>query len=435
MAKDYSATWDKLRDLGTQGITEEDHSVLSVMDKAPLSDQHALMKDSEDGPRVANMFCNLLTQCKTTSRQEELLYVTLWLRVLLTTMPSAGASFFQIKQNPVKPCVDVLYRPYAKESQIRANIAVACSIMIGCDEQVDEDNLELKKFGNWLTKAVLDVNRRELQDAQYVESLATALKNCLKCPMMLNFICQDSHNFADQMWKFISHQTSFQTLYLQGFCLLLVALRPESQQREQISTHANLCKIMINLVASARKEKVQRIFLQTMEALADVKLFCEMCVMYGLYPTLERLAEANFKDEDIPAIIESLQRTLQPHLRVMSSMERFEKELKTKTLEWGPVHTTQFWKKNFMRFENNEFQAIKDLVALLDSQDTMTVGVSAFDIGEWARLYPDGRRIASELGAKTKLFTLLETVDDEEIRKQVLLATQKLLVVSWHNIE
>merc|ERR1712156_628183 len=329
-----------------------------------------------------------------TSRQEELLYVSLWLRVLLTTLPSAGATFFQIKQNPVKPCVDILYRPYqANEAEIRANVAVACSIMIGCDDQVDDENLEVKKFCNWITDKMLEVNRRDVENDYFVESLATALKNCLKCPLCLEYICVET-NFAEQMFKFIVQQNNSQQIqYLQGFCMLLVALRKGSQQREQISTHANLCKTMIKQVASARKEKVRRIFLRTIDALSDVRLFSEMCVMYGIYPVLERVKEEKFKDDDIPDIVERIMKNLQPHLRVMSSMERFEKEL-----------------------------------------NTMTVSVSAFDIGEWARLYPDGRRIVSELGAKKKLFSLLET-EDEDLRKQVLLATQKLLVQQWHNIE
>eukprot|EP00494_Astrolonche_serrata_P024427 UN24685 len=67
-----------------------------------------------------------------------------------------------------------------------------------------------------------------------------------------------------------------------------------------------------------------------------------MCIMYGLYPTLERLTEVNFKDTDIPELVIKIQKTLKPSVRVMSSMERYEKELKNRILEWGPVHTDQF---------------------------------------------------------------------------------------------
>lgn len=440
LAADHSFVWQALRDRGTSGLTADDYDILTTMDHAPMPDQIAIFKDREDGLRVANMFCNLLSLCKTTDKEEQLRYITLWLRVLLSSNQDFGARFFQIKQNPIKPCVDILYRPYnVYEKEIKANAAIAASIMIGCDRGVDDSNAEVKKFGLFITDTLTEISKRESNDDDYVESMASALKNCLKCSLMLNYIFGDSgnryNNFADMMNKFIEKETNFQILYLQGFALLLVALKRGCPQREQIAAQANLCKTMINLVASARKEKVRRIYLQVIECLSDLSDFAELCVMYGLFPTLERLSEENFKDDDIPQILENLKTVLKPHVRVMSSMERYEKELKTKTLEMGPVHSEAFWKKNYMAFENNDFQLIKDLTALLDSQDTETVKVAAFDIGEFARLYPDGRRIVSKFGAKRKLFSILERTDDEEQRKQVLLATQKILVVSWQQIE
>lgn len=441
LESDYSVVWQTLRDRGTSGLTRDDYDVLSTMDQAPLSDQFALFEDADDGPKVANMFCNLLGLCKTSDKEDQLRYVSLWLRVLLTSRPSLGAKFFEIKQNPIKPCVDILYRPYGSNAEeIKANIAVAASVMISNDVGVSEDNVEVKKFGLCLTDTLTEISKKDNNDSYYVESFATCLKNCLKCSLMFNFIFFSDesaryHNFADMMNKFIEKETSFQVLYLQGFSLLLVALKRGSNQRKQISEHANLCKTMINLVASARTEPVRRMYLQVIECLSDISDFAELCVMYGLYATLQRLNEENFKDDDIKTILETLMSVLKPHVRVMSSMERYEKELKTKTLEMGPVHSEAFWKKNYMAFERNDFQLIKDLTALLDSQDVETVKVAAFDIGEFARLYPDGRRIVSTFGAKRKLFSILETTDDEEQRKQVLLATQKILVHSWHQID
>lgn len=440
LQSDNSVVWRALRDRGSSGLTHDDYDVLTHMDKAPMGDQFALFEDAEDGPKVANMFCNLLSLCKTSDKQEQLRYITLWLRVLLTSKPALGAKFFEIKQNPIKPCVDILYRPYnSYEQEIKANISVAASVMISNDIGVDADNAEVKKFGLCVTDTLTEISKKDNQDPYYVESFATCLKNCLKCTLMINYIFGDEsnryHNFADMMNKFIEKETSFQVLYLQGFSLLLVALKRGCVQRKQISEHPNLCKTMINLVASARTEPVRRIYMQVVECLSDIGDFAELCVMYGLYATLQRLNDENFKDDDISVILDKLMSVLRPHVRVMSSMERYEKELKTKTLEMGPVHSEKFWKKNYMAFERNNCQLIKDLTALLDSQDTETVKVAAFDIGEFARLYPDGRRIVSTFGAKRKLFSILESTDDDELRKQVLLATQKILVHSWHQID
>merc|ERR1719449_405749 len=117
------------------------------MDHAPMPDQIAIFKDGEDGLRVANMFCNLLALCKTTDKEEQLRYISLWLRVLLTSRPSLGEKFFEIKQNPIKPCVDILYRPYGSNAEeIKANIAVAASVMISNDVGISSDNVEVKKF-------------------------------------------------------------------------------------------------------------------------------------------------------------------------------------------------------------------------------------------------------------------------------------------------
>jgi len=440
LATDYSQKWEVLRDRGSAGLTSSDYDMLCAMDKAPLKKQFSLFEAEDSGPRVANMFCNLLNLCKTVDKEEELRYVSLWLKVLLASKPALGARFFELKQNPVKPMVDILYRPYKNYlNEIKANICVSASIMIGADVKVSSENMEVKKFGLCLTDALSELARKDNSDEYYVESMATALKNCFKNPLMLEYIYGDRsatwQNFADMMNKFIQNQTSFQVLYLQGFALLLVALKSDSYQRERMESHANLCKTMINLIASARKEKVRRIYLQVIGCLSEVPNFAEMCVMYGLYATLTRLSEENFKDDDIPSIVEGLMTKLRPHVRVMSSMERYEKELKTKTLEMGPVHSEKFWKKNYMKFEKNDFQLIKDLTALLDSQDANTVKVAAYDIGEFARLYPDGRRIVSKFGAKNKLFSILDKCEDEDQRKQVLLATQKILVVSWQNIE
>merc|ERR1719464_1739809 len=203
----------------------------------------------------------------------------------------------------MKPCVDILYRPYsANEKEIKANIAVAASVMISNDVGISKDNAEVKKFGLCITDTLTEIAKKDNNDQYYVESFATCLKNCLKCPLMFDYIFGDEsnrfHNFADMMNKSIEKETSFQVLYLQGFSLLLVALKSNCVQRKQVAEHVNLCKTMINLVASARTEPVRRMYLQVIECLTDIGEFAELCVMYGLYATLQRLVEENFKDDD-----------------------------------------------------------------------------------------------------------------------------------------
>jgi V-type H+-transporting ATPase subunit H len=304
---------------------------------------------------------------------------------------------------------------------------VSASLIIGSDEHDDPNMVDV---GKKIKQCLSHVSKQDASgDDYFVESIALSLKNCLKNSNMMEILVGE--NFAPVMCAFISNQASFQTLYYAGFALLLVALKPKFAPA---LVNPQLCKAMISKVTCA-KEKVKRVYLQAIDCMLVETTFAEMCVMYGLFTALQRLTEENFKDEDIPALINNMLLKLKPHVRVMSSMERFSKELSTKILEWGPVHTEQFWKKNFMKFETNEFQLVKDLCALLESQNEETVKVAAFDIGEFARLYPEGRRMVTSFGGKDKLFRILSEDIDDDMRKHILLATQKLLVVSWQSIE
>jgi len=312
------------------------------------------------------------------------------------------------------------------------NLVVCVSIILQNEPGYTGDEKYISGIARWIEQSLKKLSRSSQNEA-FGESLTVALKNCLKNRKMMELLLEEQGSFAEQMEMFISSQTNIQILYYSGFALLLIALK--SDMREQIAHNVNLCKAMIGLISSAKKEKVQRIYLTVIERLLGINFFSEMCVMYGLFPLLERLSEANFKDEDLKELVHEVQDRLRPFMRVMSSMERYKKELSTKTLMWGPVHTEKFWKKNFMNFEENEFILIKDLCGLLDSQDETTVCVAAHDLGEFARLYPDGRRLVGLFGAKNKLFLQLENNESEEIRKQCLLAMQKLLVQNWQKIE
>ena len=43
-------------------------------------------------------------------------------------------------------------------------------------------------------------------------------------------------------------------------------------------------------------------------------IFSEMCVMYGLYPLLERLSESKFKDEDLGQLVIDVRDRLRPYI-------------------------------------------------------------------------------------------------------------------------
>lgn len=436
--KDHKEIWNTLN--RRERISSKDFDMLTDLDHAPAADQSAHFDDEVEGPIVAKMFLNLFSQLTKPEFEPQLRYVSLWLRILLLQKPSRGSHFYQLageeEQKPLKIFVKILFMTEIVQftREIMGNLAVCASIIL--QNEVDYEGEDVDGVAKWLELKLKKYSRQKaaVQHVDFLESVVLALKNCLKNKRFMHLLCcSEDGDFANDMFNFMSVQTNIQVLYYSGFALLLVGLKKNMVQH--VANHANLCKLMISLISSAKKEKIQRIYLNVIECLSQVSIFSEMCVMYGLYPLLERLSESKFKDEDLGQLVVDVRDRLRPYIRVMSSMERYKKELETKTLEWGPVHTEKFWKKNFTSFAANEFQSIKELCSLLDSQDEVTVCVAAHDLGEFARLYPDGRRLVGIFGAKNKLFFLLKESFSEIVKKQCLLATQKILIQNWQQIE
>ena len=77
-------------------------------------------------------------------------------------------------------------------------------------------------------------------------------------------------------------------------------------------------------------------------------------------------------------------------------------------MEWGPIHSEKFWKENFKRFEEKDFEIIKlnlfikrKLIKLLESENEKTVSIACYDLGEFCRTHPFGK----------KYFTLNHTIN------------------------
>lgn len=58
--------------------------------------------------------------------------------------------------------------------------------------------------------------------------------------------------------------------------------------------------------------------------------------------------------------------------KVFSTFEKFQKEIETERLSFGPCHSTDFWNENYKKIEKDNFSIISSLVKLLDSPDEMT---------------------------------------------------------------
>lgn len=82
------------------------------------------------------------------------------------------------------------------------------------------------------------------------------------------------------------------------------------------------------------------------------------------------------------------------YICIFSSFDEYATEVKSGRLEWSPVHrSSQFWRENAARLNEKKYELLRILVHLLEtSRDALVLSVASYDIGEYVRHYPRGKK-------------------------------------------
>jgi len=137
-------------------------------------------------------------------------------------------------------------------------------------------------------------------------------------------------------------------------------------------------------------------------------------------------------DKDILEDLTEIEERLVLRVDELSSFDVYRNEVLSTKLEWSPPHKSQkFWTENCFRFEDNDNQLLRTLKNILSTPETdpAILAVAIWDIGEFVRFHPRGRRILDILDVKTTIMGLLSS--KEEIGAAALLTLQKLLLTNW----
>ena len=168
-----------------------------------------------------------------------------------------------------------------------------------------------------------------------------------------------------------------------------------------ISFRHKIIPILGDILNDAVKDKVTRIILAVfrnmIEKPEDASMIKENCVAMVQAKVLKQLSilqQHKFDDEDIMADIEFLNEKLLASIQDLSSFDEYSTEVKSGRLEWSPVHKSErFWRENAPRLIEKNYELLKMLVHLLEtSRDTLVLAVASYDIGEFVRHYPRGKR-------------------------------------------
>lgn len=229
-----------------------------------------------------------------------------------------------------------------------------------------------------------------------------------------------------------------QQLYDLVFVLWALSLDKESAFVTDF-LHQNLVSQVVDLLASSPSRKVTRVCVGTLRNLAEAQ---DEKVLNELYTAnIMRLVD-NFTsnhamkqmgDVEVEADFKILADLLHRNFRELSTFERWASEVASGALRWGILHTEKFWRENAKFVERRDFELLKALLALLADPDPAVVCVALFDLGEFARCYPNGRVVVSRLGGKDLVMRMLGA-ENEEVQRQVLQCISKIMVTNWEHL-
>jgi len=148
----------------------------------------------------------------------------------------------------------------------------------------------------------------------------------------------------------------------------------------------------------------------------------------GTVDLVTALEYEKWRDEELVAAIKSTVSALHAEVKLLTNFERFEREVNSGTLRWGFIHSDRFWVENVLKCEQKNFGVIDRLMVIIrTSHDPESLAVACHDLGEFARLHPVGKQIATSKGAKDKMLELMSS-SQREVAREALLCVQKLML-------
>eukprot|EP00443_Scrippsiella_acuminata_P015970 CAMPEP_0115286800 /NCGR_PEP_ID=MMETSP0270-20121206/62124_1 /TAXON_ID=71861 /ORGANISM="Scrippsiella trochoidea, Strain CCMP3099" /LENGTH=445 /DNA_ID=CAMNT_0002703847 /DNA_START=80 /DNA_END=1417 /DNA_ORIENTATION=+ len=300
----------------------------------------------------------------------------------------------------------------------------------------------------WLLSAVIG-NVPRFFSEQDVKAVVTALHRsdpaCSDLGILeaiVNILKSDSFRVA--VWTMpevsgrisaVSPQTSTPPyLYKCIFALWMLSFEPEGAvyfKEEEI------IKKIRDVLTASRTEKVVRLSLTVLRNFLTHKVFAEHVVELGVLEVVQQLEFEKWRDAELYDDIRDMAQQISAQVQEMSNFDRYERELKEGQLRWGFIHSSKFWSENVLKFEQNDFRALKMLASLLHSEDMTTLAVACHDIGEFVSMHPLGKKMISNLQVKERVMELMGSVSPtyREVRREALLCCQKIMLNKWQDMD
>lgn len=411
-----TVAWEPLRGAGL--ISDQQLTHIKNFDKKPADEREALLDDM--GATYAELFTFMVTN---VTNKEQLQYVLAIIDELLQDKQRI-LLFVQLRNLdeslPYTPFRKLLTRSDDAFITSRASRIMALLMSEG-PSPPEEDTRFLSRWA---------ADQLRSKERSKVSMAITALQR---------FLRRDAHRtmfVADGGLKLLANTLLWtedrrQQLYQTIYCLWLLSYN--HTLAAQFSGVEGLVKGIVEAVRREEKEKIRRLGLATLRNIMDRGENNEQMITAGMLKVVGYLSQKKWGDEDIEEDIKLLSESLEKNMIILSSFETYKEEVLKSELTWSPVHRSErFWRENVGRFEEDNFRILTVLLDIIRSSDASPVelSIACFDLGEFVRFHPRGRRILSQLEGKIDIMKLMAH-PDEEVQKHALMCVQKMMVHNW----
>ncbi|KAJ7184178.1 ATPase V1 complex subunit H [Mycena filopes] len=236
--------------------------------------------------------------------------------------------------------------------------------------------------------------------------------------------------------EILKHKPGPQMSYQVAFCIWLLSF--EQNVAEEINKKYDIIPLLVDVAQGAVKEKVIRVIVATFRNLV-VKAPREnlpAMLVAQLLPFAKNLCTRKWSDEDIIEDVQFLRDELNANFQSLTlTYDEYSSELTSGHLSWTPVHESDdFWKENATKLNDKDYEQLKVLVKLLkESTDPMVLAVAAHDVGQYVKHCDRGKKLVTDMGAKTRVMELM-THSDSDVRYRALLSVQQLVSQPWVSV-
>jgi len=420
-------------------ITRDQLEMIYTLDKQPVAVQVAQFH--EKGLAFAKLFTDILSG---VNKDDSVSYTLAMLDEITSSDYKIATYFLQLlietkgATDPMKPLLMMLTRstPFIveKAATLIAKLVGTVPPMGTPENVVASLEVHLSAFAQWVVTALKEVSPSEAAESSKTAAAMSgfqALVGTIRgrtAALEANGLLPLSTLITASSMS--NSSSTVQLLYQTIFSLWSLSYSPDACN-EMASSKMGLISKLVEIVRTSPKEKVIRVALSTMRNLVGSGNASNDMVVFGLMPVLESMQQRKFADEDIPDDVEFLYNTLQVNLLGLTSWDVYKTELESGKLEWSPSHKSEnFWKDNYKAFEGGNCAAIKQLIALLSSEDPQVLAVACNDISEFIRFHPEGRRLMTTYGAKPLAMQVLKH-PDPTVQKHALTCVQRMMVINW----